>query len=156
MRRQTEVSNVVAAALCGAGDQMLRELESQVACDLFLRGNVVTLDGEAEAVAAADVVVKELVGLVEGGHEIGPGPVDAVLSALDQAEHIREALDDVVWRHRGKTIAPKSARSTAPYQTDAPASTVTSPTSVAVGAIQASGWTRGARPSKANSGMAGP
>src|SRR3954447_18735826 len=48
---------------------------------------------------------------------------------------------------------PKSARSTAPYQTDAWASTTTSPTRVAVGAIQASGWTCGERPSNENSGM---
>src|SRR3954470_16268924 len=52
-------------------------------------------------------------------------------------------------------IRPKSARSTTPYQTEAPASTTTSPTTVAVGAIQASGWTCGARPSKENSGMPG-
>src|SRR3954447_22137725 len=51
------------------------------------------------------------------------------------------------------TIRPKSARSTAPYQIEAPASTTTSPTSVAVGAIHASGWTCGERPSKENSGM---
>ena len=50
------------------------------------------------------------------------------------------------------TIGPKSARSTAPYQTDASASTRTSPTRVAVGAIQAWGLTVGARPSKENRG----
>src|SRR3954452_2324529 len=52
------------------------------------------------------------------------------------------------------TMRPKSARRTAPYQTDAPASTSTSPTRVAVGAIQASGCTCGDRPSNENSGMA--
>ncbi len=53
---------------------------------------------------------------------------------------------------RRMTIGPKSARSTAPYQTDASASTRTSPTSVAVGAIQACGLTSGSWPSKLNSG----
>ena len=53
------------------------------------------------------------------------------------------------------TMRPKSARSTTPYQTEAPASTTTSPTSVAVGAIHASGCTWGERPSKENSGMPG-
>ena len=53
---------------------------------------------------------------------------------------------------RRTRIGPKSARSTAPYQIDAPASTCTSPTRVAVGAIQASGLTVGARPSKENNG----
>lgn len=37
------------------------------------------------------------------------------------------------------TIGPKSARITAPYQTEASFSTVTLPIRVAVGAIQASG-----------------
>ena len=50
----------------------------------------------------------ELVELVEGGHEIGPDTVGAVVAALDQAEDIREVFDDVVWRHRGKKIAPKT------------------------------------------------
>src|SRR5580704_5937849 len=54
---------------------------------------------------------------------------------------------------RRTTIGPKSARSTAPYQTEASASTRTSPTRVAVGAIQASGLTCGSRPSKAKSGI---
>jgi phosphate starvation-inducible PhoH-like protein len=52
--------------------------------------------------------VDELVELVEGGHEIGPDTVGAVVAALDQAEDLREVFDDVVWRHRGKKIAPKT------------------------------------------------
>src|SRR5690349_11806466 len=51
------------------------------------------------------------------------------------------------------TIGPKSARSTALYQIDASASTRTSPTRVAVGAMNAVGCTVGAWPSKENSGM---
>src|SRR3954449_424097 len=51
------------------------------------------------------------------------------------------------------TIGAKSARSTAPYQMDAPASTVTSPTTVAVGAIHASACTWGRLPSKEKSGI---
>jgi len=45
-------------------------------------------------------------------------------------------------------IGEKSARSTAPYQTEAPASTCTSPTSVAVGAMNASSAIVGLTPSK--------
>ena len=65
MRRQLELSNEVAAALSGSNDQILRALEGHVDCQLFLRGNVITLDGEAEAVAAAAVVVRELSDLIE-------------------------------------------------------------------------------------------
>src|SRR5271156_6270806 len=53
---------------------------------------------------------------------------------------------------RRTMIGPKSARSTAPYQTEASSSTCTSPTRVAVGAIQAVGLTTGSWPSKENSG----
>src|ERR1700691_4163807 len=53
---------------------------------------------------------------------------------------------------RRTMIGAKSARSTAPYQTEASSSTITSPTRVAVGAIQAVGLTTGWRFSNENSG----
>jgi phosphate starvation-inducible PhoH-like protein len=34
--------------------------------------------------------------------------VDAVVAALEQTEDVRDVFDDVVWRHRGKKIAPKT------------------------------------------------
>ncbi len=102
------MSNVVAAALSGAGDDMLRTLEAQVHCDLFLRGNVITLDGDAEAVGGAQVVVHELVALVEGGHDIDPGTMQSVTSAIDGAIPATEVLDDVIWRHRATRVAPKT------------------------------------------------
>jgi phosphate starvation-inducible PhoH-like protein len=108
VRRQIEVSNDVAAALSGSGDQILRALEQHVDSELFLRGNLVTLEGDAEAVAAAATVVRELADLVEQGHEIGPGTVAAVGSALAQHERPSEILEDVVWRHRSTRVAPKS------------------------------------------------
>jgi phosphate starvation-inducible PhoH-like protein len=108
MRRQIELSNEVAAALSGTHDQVLRQLEEHVDCELYLRGNVVTLEGDAEAVANAEVVVRELAELIEGGHEISPGTIDAVTSALDQHESPAKVLEDVIWRHRSTKVAPKS------------------------------------------------
>jgi phosphate starvation-inducible PhoH-like protein len=108
MRRQIELSNEVAAALSGTHDQVLRTLESHVECDLFLRGNLITLEGDAEAVANAAVMVRELAELIEGGHEIAPGTIDAVTDALDQHESPAKVLEDVVWRHRSTKVAPKS------------------------------------------------
>src|SRR3954452_11750225 len=108
MRRQLELSNEVAAALSGSNDQILRALEGHVDCELFLRGNVITLDGEAEAVAAAAVVVRELSDLIEQGHEIAEGTIAAVTDALDQHESPAEVLEDVVWRHRSTRVAPKT------------------------------------------------
>jgi phosphate starvation-inducible PhoH-like protein len=102
------VSNDVAAELAGVGDGVLDALRERLRCTLLLRGNRLTIEGEDAHVAEARAVVDELVELVEGGHEIGPSTVDAVLGALDQVEDIREVFEDVVWRHRGKKIAPRT------------------------------------------------
>ena len=58
MRRQIELENPVAAELAGSKDAVLRALEGHLDCDVFLRGNVLTLDGEPEAVESAAAVVK--------------------------------------------------------------------------------------------------
>jgi phosphate starvation-inducible PhoH-like protein len=108
MRRQIELSNDVAAALTGTNDQVLRALEEHLGCDVFLRGNVVTLDGDAEDVQNGATVVRELSELIEKGHEIGPGTISAVTDALDQHHSPAEILEDVVWRHRSAKVAPKT------------------------------------------------
>jgi phosphate starvation-inducible PhoH-like protein len=87
---------------------VLDALRERLHCTIALRGNRLTLGGEELQVAAARAVVDELVELVESGHEIGPETVGAVLGALDQADDIRDAYADVVWRHRGKNITPKT------------------------------------------------
>ena len=108
MQETVSVSNDVAAELAGIGDGVLDALRNRLECRILLRGNRLTLEGDERHVTEARAVVDELVELVEGGHDIGPGTVDAVLRALDQAEDIRDVFEDVVWRHRGKKIAPKT------------------------------------------------
>jgi phosphate starvation-inducible PhoH-like protein len=103
-----DVSNEVAAELAGVGDGVLDALRERLDCTIGLRGNRLTLDGDEERVLAARAVVDEMVDLVEGGHQIGPDTVGAVLAALDQAEDVRDVFEDVVWRHRGKKITPKT------------------------------------------------
>ena len=107
-RRQLELSNEVAAELAGAQDQILRTLEDHLDCAIYLRGNVVTLDGDADAVQAAATVVRELSSLVARGHEIGPGTIESVARVLDEHESPAQVLEDVVWRHRNLKVAPKS------------------------------------------------
>jgi phosphate starvation-inducible PhoH-like protein len=108
MRTQIEVPNAVAAELAGSEDTVLRALQDHLDCELFLRGNVITLDGEAAAVGQASEVVREIVDLVQQGHEIGPGTISAVTGALDAHESPAKILEDVVWRHRSTKVAPKS------------------------------------------------
>jgi phosphate starvation-inducible PhoH-like protein len=108
MRRTIELDNAVAAELAGTRDAVLRSLESHLDCDVFLRGNVLTLDGDEPGVQTAASVVRELSELIAQGHEIAPGTVEAVARALDAHESPAQILDDVVWRHRSLRVAPKT------------------------------------------------
>jgi phosphate starvation-inducible protein PhoH and related proteins len=107
-RRQLEIDNAVAAELAGSEDAVLRALEGHLGCELYLRGNVLTLDGDAGDVRTAETVVGELVDLIEQGHEIAPGTIEAVTGALDQHESPAEILEDVIWSHRNTRVAPKT------------------------------------------------
>jgi phosphate starvation-inducible PhoH-like protein len=107
-KRTIELDNAVAAELAGTQDVVLRTLESHLDCDVFLRGNMLTLAGDAAGVEAAAAVVRELSDLIVQGHEIAPGTVEAVARALDAHESPSEILEDVVWRHRATKVAPKT------------------------------------------------
>jgi phosphate starvation-inducible protein PhoH and related proteins len=108
VRKQLELDNTVAAELAGSKDAILKTLEGHLDCDVFLRGNVLTLDGEADAVEAGTAVVRELSELIAQGHEIAPGTIEAVTRALDAHESPAQILEDVVWRHRTTKVAPKT------------------------------------------------
>ena len=108
MRKQIELDNAVAAELAGSKDAVLRSLEGHLDCDIYLRGNVLTLDGDSDAVDSAALVVRELAELIAQGHAIGPGTIEAVKGALDQHESPARILEDVVWRHRTTKVAPKT------------------------------------------------
>ncbi len=108
MQETLSVPNAVAAELAAIGDGVLDHLRERLRVAIHLRGNQLTIEGEDDHVAQVRTVIDEMVELVNGGHEIGPSTVDAVLGAIDEGEDVREVFEDVVWRHRGKEIAPKT------------------------------------------------
>ncbi len=108
MRTQIELDNAAATELAGSSDAILRTLQDHLDCAVFLRGNVLTLDGEPDAVGAARAVIDELSALVAQGHELVPGTIEAVTHALDQDEDPGAILEDIVWRHRATKVAPKT------------------------------------------------
>ncbi len=108
MRTQLELPNDVAAELAGPGDVVMKTLEDHLECEVYLRGNVLTLDGPEDAVTMGRTVVRELSDLVRQGHEIAPGTIEAIAGALDSHESPARILEDVVWRHRGLKVAPKT------------------------------------------------
>jgi phosphate starvation-inducible protein PhoH and related proteins len=107
-RKQLTLDNAVAAELAGSEDAVLRALEGHLDCELYLRGNVLTLDGEPGELQSAESVVGELVDLIERGHEIAPGTIEAVTGALDARESPSEILEDVIWSHRNTKVAPRT------------------------------------------------
>ncbi len=73
MKTPVELSNEVAAELAGSQDAVLRAIEAHLECKVFLRGNLLTLDGEESETRAGELVVHELSELIARGHQIGPG-----------------------------------------------------------------------------------
>jgi phosphate starvation-inducible PhoH-like protein len=107
-RRQLTLDNSVAAELAGSEDSVLRSLRDRLPVDLHLRGNVLTLDGDSADLQEAATVVDELVELIEQGHDVAPGTIEAVAVALDAEQSPVAILEDVVWRHRNTKVAPKT------------------------------------------------
>ena len=108
MRTQLELPDEVATELAGPGDVVMKTLEEHLDCEVFLRGNVLTLDGDSDEVEAGAEVVREISDLVRQGHDIAPGTIEAVSGALDRHESPGRILEDVVWRHRSLKVAPKT------------------------------------------------
>ncbi len=108
MRQTIELSNRAASALCGTNDEVLRRVESTIDCQIVVRGNIVTLDGDATAVANALAVVAEMADLAENGLTLEEGTVDSVTGSLAQEIKPASVLGDVVWSHRGRKVGPKT------------------------------------------------
>jgi phosphate starvation-inducible PhoH-like protein len=108
MRSQIELTNVLAAELAGSQDTVLRALEEHLECEVFLRGNLITFDGDEHETHVGEHVVRELAKLIERGHQLDAGTIAAVTGALDAHESPARVLEDVIWQHRGLRVAPKT------------------------------------------------
>jgi phosphate starvation-inducible PhoH-like protein len=108
MRSQIELTNVLAAELAGSQDTVLRALEEQLECRVFLRGNLITFDGDEHELRAGEHVVHELSKLIERGHQLDAETIATVTGALDAHESPAGVLEDVIWQHRGLRVAPKT------------------------------------------------
>ncbi len=108
MRRQFELSNDLAASLAGEHDAMLRALEERLSARVYLRGNLLTLDGEPDALEAGARVIAELGLLAPSGHPLDESTLSAVIGVLNADSAPAAVLDDVVWRHRAMRVAPRT------------------------------------------------
>jgi phosphate starvation-inducible PhoH-like protein len=107
-RVKMTVGRDLAAELGGDRDAVLEALAQRTGVSAYLRGNELTLDGEDPAVGEAQAMVGELEELVGQGVSIGPQTVEAVAGVLGADGKATDVLHDVVWRHRGTTVTPKT------------------------------------------------
>jgi phosphate starvation-inducible PhoH-like protein len=108
VRLKLSVGRDLAAELGGDRDAVLDALAERAGVQVFLRGNELTLDGEQEALDQARALVDGLSELVDEGISVGPQTVDAVAGVLDANGQAADVLHDVVWRHRGQRVTPKT------------------------------------------------
>ncbi|MBE0428388.1 MAG: PhoH family protein [Thermoleophilia bacterium] len=109
MKAILELDNVVMAELTGEHDATLKTLESRLGCDIGVRGNVISLEGEEKEVERGKAVIEELVELIEAGHEVDTETVASVGAiAAEEAGRPAEIIGDIIWEHRGRKIVPKT------------------------------------------------
>jgi phosphate starvation-inducible PhoH-like protein len=107
-RLKVSVGHELATELGGDRDAVLHELAERTGASVYLRGNELTLEGDDDRVEQAKAMVEELSQLVTQGISIGPQTVDAVAGVLTADGHAVDVLHDVVWRHRGQRVSPKT------------------------------------------------
>ena len=102
------IDNALAQELGADRDRLLEAVAERAGARVSLRGNEVIAEGSDAAVAQVRLLLEELTGLVEQGLPVGQQTVDAIIGVLDADGRAVDVLHDVVWRHRGKRIAPKT------------------------------------------------
>jgi phosphate starvation-inducible PhoH-like protein len=107
-RLKLSVGHDLATELGGDRDAVLTELAERTGASVYLRGNELTLEGEEASVDRAKAMVDELSELVVQGVSIGPQTLEAVAGVLTVDGRATDVLHDIVWRHRGQTVAPKT------------------------------------------------
>ncbi len=106
-----EVDGVAMVQLLGPQDRLLRVVEKEhPGVDVHVRGNEITLTGEAPAVAAARSLVDELVAMTRAGQSLGEDDVASSNRILRSEGGPRpsEVLGEAILSSRGKVIRPKT------------------------------------------------
>ena len=96
--------------LLGPQDRLLSTIEKQYPLvDVLVRGNQITLSGDADQVEAARTLVEELVVMVRNGLDLGSQEVSESARILDtKLGSPAELLSQAILTSRGKSIRPKT------------------------------------------------
>ena len=108
---RSDADGVAMVQLLGPQDRLLRVVEKEHPdVDVLVRGNEITLTGEAGAVAAARELVEELITMTKAGHGLDPADVSTSSRILHTEGGPRpsEVLGEAILSSRGKVIRPKT------------------------------------------------
>jgi phosphate starvation-inducible PhoH-like protein len=97
-------------ALLGPGDELLHLVEELVGADVHVRGNEITISGDADEVDTATQLFDELVTLLGRGQAIDRQTVRQVVRMVRDSgpERASTVLSEALLSHRGRTIRAKS------------------------------------------------
>jgi phosphate starvation-inducible PhoH-like protein len=97
-------------SLLGSRDQLLRLVEGELASDVHVRGNEITITGGPADNAFAVRVFEELLALVDSGQGLSPDEVQRIVAMLraGTAERPADVLSLNIISRRGRTIRPKT------------------------------------------------
>ncbi len=96
--------------LLGPQDRLLSTIEKQYPLvDVLVRGNRITLSGDAGQVDAARALVEELIVMVRDGLDLGPIEVTSSARILDtKSGSPAELLSQAILTTRGRSVRPKT------------------------------------------------
>ncbi len=98
------------ADLLGHSDHLLRLIEEQFESTIAVRGNEITVEGDASESQAVSSLFTELIELVGKGQQLTPDSIDTAIDMLKRGECSPSSVfTDVLISHRGRTIRPKTA-----------------------------------------------
>jgi phosphate starvation-inducible protein PhoH and related proteins len=96
--------------LLGQGDHLLKLVEEQFEAEISVRGNEITISGEAQESEAVSALFTEMMQLLEVGQPLTPESIDRSIDMLKRGDFSPvKVFSDVILTHRGKTIRPKTA-----------------------------------------------
>jgi phosphate starvation-inducible PhoH-like protein len=101
--------NSIALALAGEHDAHLKILEQRLDCKLTLRGNVLILEGQDDAVGKARAALDELLTVIRSGRPLSPAMVESLMDiSINSSGKPSEVYGDVVLTHRGRQVGPRT------------------------------------------------
>jgi phosphate starvation-inducible protein PhoH and related proteins len=98
-------------SLVGSGDELLRTIESQFPnADILVRGNEITVRGDADTVTLVERLIDELVVVLRTGQGLTPESIERSTAMLREAESETPAsvLTHNILSSRGRTIRAKT------------------------------------------------